>query len=183
MKILLIDNHSKHRDELIDLLGNCATVETQEELFGSDTNAYDLVVLSGGSNTPSVLYSPEAYSKEMSLVLDTDTPVLGICLGSEIITKAFGGTLVDLGTVHRGDVSITIVDEGLKDRAAQSTMQVFEAHKVGVKDLPDGFVVCAYSDHGPEILRHRTRPVMGIQFHPEVRPNRELIGWVLDSLV
>ena len=115
MKILLIDNHSKHREELIGILGESATVETQEQLSDSDTDSYDLVVLSGGSNIPSLFYNPEAYVKEISLVRNTKTAILGICLGSEIITKALGGTLQDLGSIHRGNISITVTDEDLKN--------------------------------------------------------------------
>ncbi len=73
MNILLVDNHSKHRDELIQLFGEIAVVETQEELCDFDTNHYDLIILSGGSNIPSVLYNPEAYAKEIAFIQNTKT--------------------------------------------------------------------------------------------------------------
>ena len=182
MNILLIDNHSKHREELIELLGKNAVVETQEQLGNFDTDLYDLIVLSGGSNTPSVLYNPEAYSKEISLVQNTQTPVLGICLGSEIITKSFGGSLKDLGGVHRGDVALTVVDTSLENCIGGKLLQVYEAHQVGIQDMPNDFLICAYSKHGTEIIKHKTKPIIGLQFHPEVEPHKQLMKWVLLNL-
>lgn len=182
MKILLIDNHSKHREELIKLLKNEAIVETQEQLNNSDIDLYDLVVLSGGSNTPSVFYNPSAYTKEIDFVKNTKSPVLGICLGSEIITKAFGGTLQDLGSTHRGEVLVTITDENLQDCIGSNYLRVYEAHEIITKDIPKDFLVCAHSKHGIEIIKHKTKPIIGVQFHPEVETNIKLIKWLMRAL-
>jgi GMP synthase (glutamine-hydrolysing) len=182
MSILLVDNHSKHRDKLIQLFSEHAIIETQEQLRDFDTNLYDLIILSGGSNVPSVLYHPEAYKKEYELIRNTKTPILGICLGCEIVTRAFDGNLKDLNSVHRGDINLTITDESLKNTLLKETLVVYEAHEVGIKDLPNNFIVCATSEHGPEIIKHITKPIMGIQFHPEVEPEKKLIEWIINTL-
>ena len=182
MKILLVDNHSKHRDELISILGKNATIETQEQLTDIDTNVFDLIVLSGGSNVPSVLYNPEKYTAEINLIQNTSSAVLGICLGSEIITEAFGGKLQDLKELHRGEILIEITNKNLKKNIKKNPLSVYEAHEVGVKTIPRDFEICAQSSHGPEIIKHKTKPIIGIQFHPEVEQNKLLWNWIFENL-
>lgn len=180
MKILLIDNHSKHKNELLALLSNHAEVATQEELMIPGLDEYGLIVLSGGFHVPGVLHNPEAYSKEIELVRTTKTPILGICLGSEIIVTALGGSLQEIGE-HKGEVVIKVIDESLKKVLGKDNLLVYESHRVAVKDLPDTMIACAYSEHACEIIKHATRPIIGIQFHPEVDLHKGFMSWVINS--
>lgn len=182
MKILLVDNHSKHKDEILSLFNDDVIVETQEQIGALDDLLYDLIILSGGSNTPSVLYNPDSYEKEYLLIKNTSTPILGICLGNEIITKSFGGTLQDFGKINRGEVSVEIIDKNLKEIVKENPFQVYEAHEVGIKEMPNDFLICAHSKHGPEIIKHKTKPIIGIQFHPEVEANKLLWKWIFENL-
>ena len=182
MKVLLVDNHSKHKDEILSLFSDDVIVETQEQLGPLDDLLYDLIIFSGGSDTPSVLYNPESYEKEFELIERTSTPILGICLGNEIITKSFGGTLQDFGKVNRGEVSIEIIDNNLKEIIKENPFAVYEAHEVGIKNMPNDFVICGKSKHGPEIIKHSTKPIIGIQFHPEVEANKLLWQWIFENL-
>ena len=157
-------------------------METQEQFTGLENSIYDLIVISGGSNIPSVLYNPEAYTKEISLLQNTEAAILGICLGSEIITKAFNGTLQDLKELHRGEILVTLTAEDLINSVKDNPLQVYEAHEVGVKDMPTDFLIYAHSNHGPEIIKHKTKPIIGIQFHPEVEKNISLWTWIFETL-
>jgi GMP synthase-like glutamine amidotransferase len=63
-----------------------------------------------------------------------------------------------------------------------SCSEVFEGHQWGVKTLPSNMISCGFSDHGPEIIKHLIRPIIGIQFHPEVTQNQKIFDWIIESL-
>lgn len=180
MKTLFIDNHSKHKEELISFFKN-VTVIPKEEISLANLKEYDLVVISGGSNVPSVFNNPEEYDLERKLV-KRGVPILGVCLGCEVIVDAFGGTLKDFGEIHRGEVDIILDDSNLKNCIGQDSLNVYEAHTIGIESLPETFSVCGHSSHGAEIIRHTTLPIIGIQFHPEVGKHQNIFDWILQEL-
>ena len=79
-----------------------------------------------------------------------DVPILGICLGHQLIAKTFGGDVSTSSTESYAQVEIDIAkSEGLF-KGIESPMAVWSSHKDEVNTLPDNF------------------EVLGIQFHPEV---------------
>jgi GMP synthase-like glutamine amidotransferase len=176
MKTLIVNNKTKHLQELIDFLPGEKVVVTKEELSQYDTNGFDLIVFSGGSNIPTVLRHPEEYKEEIELIKNFSGAVLGICLGAEIITEAFGGTLVELDKEHRGEVELHSNSPLLP---AQFIVQ--EGHQIGIETMPAEFEIIAYSDHGPEIIQHKHRPIIGVQFHPEITSNLEIKEWIFNQ--
>ena len=88
MKTLIINNHTKHIDELRNLFIGADIIDKIDLVNHgtSDFENYDLIVLSGGSgNIPSVFHNPEEYQFEIDLVKYSSVPIVGICLGAEII--------------------------------------------------------------------------------------------------
>ena len=181
MKTLIIDNHTKHVSELVTMFPG-SDVVVKENLKNTSLEKYDLLVFSGGSHVPTVLHHTEIYSEEISIIQKATIPILGICLGSEIIIDAFGGELNEISALHQGDMKLTIIDESLSRVLKDDDVTMYEAHCVTIKKLPDDFMSCAVSDHGIEIFKHATKPIIGIQFHPEVGHHEKLIQWVLTSL-
>ena len=182
MRTLLIDNSTKRLQELISTLPGELTTITKQEPINQDPDNFDLIVLSGGSeNIPTVLYHPEFYSDEIKLLQSFKGAILGICLGCEIICKAFGGTLKEMPAHEHGEVTIQIIDPSLALHIEASSLVSFESHSVGIDKVPDNFIVCAESEHAPEIIRHATRRIIGIQFHPEVEVSKKLWAWILDT--
>ena len=182
MKTLLVNNHTKHLKELISLFSNTTIIEKENLKNGVDLSLYDLLVFSGGSDVPTVLRHPEEYSLEMNLIREANISILGICLGAEIIIKAFGGELRELSEEYRGNVKLRITDEKLKLLNGSDVLEVKEGHHVGIKNVPNDFTICAYSEHSPEIIRHTRKPILAIQFHPEISKNENLIKWLLGEL-
>ena len=182
MKTLLINNHTKHLDELASLFPECEIIQKEDLRDDININEYDLLVISGGSDTPSAYWHPEAYKIEVALIREATIPVLGICLGSEIVTQAYSGKLKELSKKHKGNIEIDIQDESLKQKLSSPIIDVYEAHEVCTETLPEHFIVCATSEHGIEIMKHESKPVIGIQFHPEVGKNAELFEWVFETL-
>ena len=182
MKTLLINNHSKHVEELAALFPDCVIMQKEDLTDGIDMGLYDLLVISGGSDIPSVYWHPEAYSIETELIRTVAIPVLGICLGAEILTQAYGGTLKELPRQYKGSIEITVQDERLKEKLPSPIIDVYEAHEVCTEVVPEHFIVCATSEHGIEIIKHESKPIIGIQFHPEVGKNTELFAWIFETL-
>jgi GMP synthase-like glutamine amidotransferase len=99
MKILLVNNNTVHFNELIKALDG-HEVEVQEYKPGIWFHdiGKDLIILSGGGGEGKELHDYHTpnerwYADEMRFVRTTDKPILGICMGFEIITAAFGAKI------------------------------------------------------------------------------------------
>lgn len=166
MEILIINNHTKNLPALVNFfntLGN-VTVVPREGIDGSVVKGYKLIVLSGGFLVPSVMNHEEVYELEIDIIKQSKVPVIGICLGFEIIIQGFGGELENLSLEQKGVYDIDL--DGKK-------LEIFEHHMKRVSIIPEQFVTLAMrasskSEEIIEIARHKTRPIMGFQFHPEL---------------
>jgi anthranilate synthase component 2 len=99
-----------------------------------------------------------------------DLPILGVCLGHEAIGQAFGGEVGRAKALMHGKTSPIHhsgggVFEGLDDGF---TATRYHSLSVRRETLPDVLDVTAWTDDGEIMgLSHRTRPIHGVQFHPE----------------
>ena len=123
------------------------------------------VFLSNGPGDPAAL---NYIVREVKTLLDHGIPIFGICLGHQILGQAFGGKTFKLKFGHRGG------NQPVKD---------FETGKVEITSQNHGFAVDAASlpsdvavnrinlnDQTVEGLRHKTKPVFCVQYHPEASP-------------
>lgn len=163
MKILLVDNGTTLLSKLKQLIPGEETVERFDTFKHADALAYDLIILSGGSLFP-VYGNEDKFNEEYECIKNAQVPIVGICLGFELIVTAFGGSLKKLHTQDKGIKEIQIVDPSVSNA---QTISVYEHHEWGGDMLPDVLKVLAYSTQGPEIIKHQTLPVYGMQFHPE----------------
>jgi GMP synthase-like glutamine amidotransferase len=165
-KFLLIDNGSVLTESLTRLLPTRPTIVRFGDIQSTSAVGYDCVILSGSSVLP-ITGNESAFESEASLIRNSDVPIIGICLGAELIGHAFGATLRNLGEKRKGLIDITSTDkEGLLLEPGRR-FSVYEAHRWTLGTVPENFRVLAESDHGPEIIKHVSRPVWGLQFHPE----------------
>ena len=165
-KFLLIDNGSVLTESLARLLPTQPTIVRFGDIQSASTIGYDCVLLSGSSQFP-VVGNESRFASELDLIRTSSLPIIGICLGAELIGHAFGGTLRNLGEKRKGLIDITSTDkEGLLLEFGRR-FSVYEAHRWALADLPESLRMLAESDHGPEIIRHVSRPIWGLQFHPE----------------
>jgi para-aminobenzoate synthetase len=165
-KYLLIDNGSIHTEALARLLPETPRIIGFGNLDSIDASVFDAVILSGGSQMP-VMGNEQSFVTEISLIRNTAVPLIGICLGAELIGHAFGGKLRDLGEKRKGLIQIISTDEDSLLLENGRLFDVYEAHRWTIDRLPNEFRTLAQSDHGPEIIKHISRPIWGLQFHPE----------------
>lgn len=164
MRVLLIDNETRLLDELMTLIPGNETVRRWDESY-DDHREFDVIVLSGGSSF-SLESNVDGLAREIALVKETTKPVIGVCLGAEIIAYAFGGTLKQMKKEDHGPRRVSVLSphpvfRGLKE------FSVNESHRFAVDVLPETFELLASSSCGPEMFRHRSFPIFGMQFHPE----------------
>ncbi|MDO8566065.1 MAG: gamma-glutamyl-gamma-aminobutyrate hydrolase family protein [Candidatus Moranbacteria bacterium] len=167
MNILLIDNQTKHLEKICRLLPDTPTVVPWNKLSATDALGRDLIILSGGTNVPSVTEYEEFFLIQKSIILGSEKPIIGICLGAQIIANAFDAELEFLGKKRQGIITVLPTETGTRILSIHSPFQVYEGHSWAIKKLPESFDVLAESEDGKEIFKHSSRPLWGLQFHPE----------------
>ncbi|MBQ6617353.1 MAG: glutamine-hydrolyzing GMP synthase [Thermoguttaceae bacterium] len=128
------------------------------------------IILSGG---PSSVYEAGAPQCDPD-IFKLDLPILGVCYGMQLISKAFGGTVVNVSTREYGRAQLTVNPSAQTDGAGlfagfPSNTQVWMSHGDRVENIADSFVTLAQAGSCPiAAVKHKTRPIYGLQFHPEV---------------
>lgn len=138
--------------------------------------APDGIVLSNGPGDPAVL--GETVQQIQTLV--DYYPIMGICLGHQLLARALGGRTYKMKFGHRG--SNHPVQDLTSGRVAITTQN----HGYAVDpELPPQAVVTHVSlnDGTVEGLRHRELPVFSVQFHPEGRPGPADADFLYDRFV
>jgi len=141
----------------------------------SDTPAEELrgrkgLIISGG---PDSVYETDS-SRIDPAILAQGSAVLGICYGQQLMAHELGGH-VRKGT--KGEYGLAVL-ERTKPHALFADLngdsQVWMNHRDQVESVPDGFDVLAKTDTcAVAAMAHRDRPLMAVQFHPEVVHTRQ----------
>ena len=133
----------------------------------------DLVILTGSSALLSKPRNQELFQPEIDLVKEAKFPILGICYGHQIIGSAFGSPMRDLGQMVRGYEKVSVVRKHPLFDGLPSDLVVAESHRQELTKVPDEFQHLAQSTTSRvEAIAHRSKPIYGVQFHPE-RSNDE----------
>lgn len=170
-KVLIVDNYDSFTYNLVHYLQDVgADVEvvrndavSAKEALAKDVDA---IVLSPGPCTPN----------EAGICLDVirqapdDMPILGVCLGHQAIGQAMGGVVESAQDIVHGKVWNVKVIGGELFEGLPKTFDAVRYHSLAVRrnGLPNVLTVDAETADG-EIMAvsHATRPVFGVQFHPE----------------
>lgn len=125
------------------------------------------------------------------LAEDMNIPILGICGGHQALAIAFGGRVGPIRggeydcmpytkDRQRGMVPLQVIAPDPIFRGIDRKLHILESHYDEVKVLPPGFVLLASEKESPyQIIRHPTRPVYGIQGHPECFHSNRPDGGIL----
>ncbi len=114
-------------------------------------------------------------------IIDEGMPAFGICLGSQVLALAAGASTYKLRFGHRGQNQPCRLGEG--DRFFVTSQN--HGYAVDAKTLPGGWVAwfTNVNDGTNEGIRHASKPVMGVQFHPEAMPGPVDTGFLFDEFV
>ena len=175
-KVALLDNHDSFIHNIVHEVAVC---DCEWQLFSHDrTTVNDIldygpthIILGPGPG------APQDADIMMGLIKETvhRIPILGICLGHQALGIHFGAKLGHAATVCHGKPdTITHTGTGIFSGIPSPT-QIGRYHSLHIHSLPKDLVELATSSDGTiQAFKHHTRPVFGIQFHPESILSSEL---------
>ncbi|HWN09918.1 MAG TPA: aminodeoxychorismate/anthranilate synthase component II [Pyrinomonadaceae bacterium] len=170
--ILVIDNYDSFTYNLVQYLGelggdvvvrrnDAVTVAEVEDVLDPSR-----IVISPGPGTPDGAgVCIEMIERFAGLI-----PILGVCLGHQAIAQAFGGRVVRAPVLVHGKSSEIFHDGRTVFKDIENNFRGGRYHSLIVEKetLPDCFEISATSSDGLIMgLRHRTKKLEGVQFHPE----------------
>ena len=168
---LLIDNYDSFTYNLLHFLGELGAdvvVKRNDAITPAEAIAMKPqgIVISPGPCDP-----PQAgICLDLLAALPDEMPVFGVCLGHQSIAQHFGATIVRAPKPMHGKVD-TINHNGRGVFAGvPSPLEATRYHSLTVEpeSMPDCLEVTASSDDGViQGITHKTRPMFGVQFHPE----------------
>ncbi len=167
MSIVIINNFGQYNHRISRTL---KYLEIDNNLISNDTSIDDIknmnpkgIILGGGPDINNI-------GQCRNIILEIDVPILGICLGHQIIAETFGGKTTSADIESYAQIELNILkEEGLFDGIGD-TLKVWASHKDEIVELPSEFEVLADSSMCEfEAIKHKDKPIYGIQFHPEVQ--------------
>ena len=100
-------------------------------------------------------------------------PIFGVCLGHQAIVEAFGGRVGRADAIVHGKTSELMHDGRGLYTDLPPTLRVARYHSLVATHVPDALEVTAHVGDLVMGVRHKTRPIHGVQFHPESILTRE----------
>ena len=185
--ILVIDNYDSFTYNLVHYLNELGAETrvvrndalTAAEALGMRAEA---ILMSPGPCTP----NDAGICLEVLATAPETLPIFGVCLGHQAMGQAFGGEVVRAKSIMHGKTSaIRHTGEGVFKGLADGFVAT-RYHSLAVRreTLPDVLEVTAWTEDGEIMgLRHKTRPIHGVQFHPEsiaTEGGHDLLGNFLD---
>ncbi|MCS5717452.1 gamma-glutamyl-gamma-aminobutyrate hydrolase family protein [Herbiconiux sp. CPCC 205763] len=173
-RVLVIDNYDSFVYTLngyLQQLGAETTVVRNDAFDGADASTtiadYDAVLLSPGPGKPSEagVSIPVVFA-----ALETNTPLLGVCLGHQAIAEALGATVTNAEELMHGKTSVIRHDGSAFYDGVPDGFTATRYHSLAVVDgtVPESLVVTSRTEGGVIMgVRHVSAPLHGVQFHPE----------------
>ena len=171
MRLLAIDNYDSFTYNLVHYVGELGAeplVYRNDKLTldGIEQLAPDAILLSPGPKTPTEAGICLALIDRFSAT----TPILGVCLGHQAIGQAMGGKVIRAPELMHGKTSrISHTGRGIF-RGLNSGFEATRYHSLIVEraTLPPSLTITASTEDGLIMaVEHQSRPLYGVQFHPE----------------
>ncbi len=158
----------KRNVRLLTVPWDCDIFSLKEKIDG--------VIISNGPGDPKMAGRTIETTKK---VLSKKIPLLGICLGNQILALAAGGDTYKMKFGHRGQ-NQPCVEQGTK-RCYITTQN----HGFAIGKIPSGFKpwFINANDKTNEGIIHKNLPFMSIQFHPEAAPGPVDTEWIFDKFL
>ncbi len=168
--ILVIDNYDSFTYNLVQYVGELGMelmVRRNDNLTLDEVRALhpSHIIISPGPGTP----ADSGVSCEVIRMFYTHIPILGVCLGHQCIGAVFGGKVERAKQLMHGKTSRIYHYGSDIFEGVPSPFNATRYHSLLVYEpLPDCLQVTAFTTEGEVMaLRHKTAPLVGVQFHPE----------------
>ena len=169
--ILVLDNYDSFTYNLVHYIGDSGeevlVVRNDEVTIEQiqDLNPKKIVISPGPC-------TPNEAGISIDLIKSSTVPLLGVCLGHQAIGAAFGGNIIKAPEIFHGKLSKVKHNQENIFKGIDSPYSVVRYHSLIIeKDtLPDELEITGVLEENPEIImsiKHKQRPIYGVQFHPE----------------
>lgn len=170
VRILVVDNYDSFVWNIVGYLlqlGADCDVHRNDEVGAGDVDGYDGVLVSPGPGTPARAGTSLEIVRRCA---DVGAPMLGVCLGHQVLAEAYGATVTHASELMHGKTS-EVVHHGdgvLTGLPSPFTATRYHSLAVVEDTVPPELQVSASTPGGVVMaLRHRELPLQGVQFHPE----------------
>lgn len=175
MKTLIIDNYDSFTYNLyqyVGSLGGDPVVVRNDSVTVAEVQKGDYrhIIISPGPGDPT---DGKYFGICTGVILECGktTPIFGVCLGHQGIITAFGGKIVRAPAIRHGKISsVSHTGKGVF-RGLPSPLRSMRYHSLvgDAGSIPDCLEITAVSEDDGQIMgvRHRSYPIVGVQFHPE----------------
>lgn len=170
-RVVVVDHHDSYTWNLVHLVaavtGALPSVVQHDQVSVADLAGFSHVVLSPGPGHPA---EPLDFAVGRQLLLSTDVPVLGVCLGMQGLVTVYGGRVGQVEPAHGEVARVSHDGTGLFD-GVPTPFDAVRYHSLAALALPAVLEGTAWCEGvaGPVVMgvAHRDKPQWGVQFHPE----------------
>jgi para-aminobenzoate synthetase component 2 len=191
-KILVLDNYDSFVYTLsgyLQQLGATTDVVRNDAVSANELpelmEKYDGVLISPGPGTPK---DAGLSIDVVQIALETNQSVFGVCLGHQAIAEAMGATVTSAEELMHGKTSEVEHDNSLVFKDVPKSFRATRYHSLAVVDntVPKDLVVTSRTKGGVIMgLQHISKPIYGVQFHPEsvlTEGGYQMLGNWLESI-
>jgi para-aminobenzoate synthetase component 2 len=191
-KILVLDNYDSFVYTLsgyLQQLGATTDVVRNDAVSAKELpelmKKYDGVLISPGPGTPK---DAGLSINVVQIALETNQSVFGVCLGHQAIAEAMGATVTSAEELMHGKTSEVEHDNSLVFKDVPKSFRATRYHSLAVVDntVPTDLVVTSRTKGGVIMgLQHVSKPIYGVQFHPEsvlTEGGYQMLGNWLESI-
>jgi anthranilate synthase/aminodeoxychorismate synthase-like glutamine amidotransferase len=171
MLVAVIDNYDSFTFNLVHYIlhtGVEVKVFRNDKVSINDLKALNLgaIVISPGPGRP----EDAGISLDIVKCFSGMVPLLGVCLGHQVIAQSFGAKIIHAKQIMHGKTSMITADGRYIYSGINKPFTVMRYHSLAVskEGLPDCLAITSKTKDGEIMgIRHKTHPTQGVQFHPE----------------
>jgi len=171
MLVALIDNYDSFTFNLVHYIretGVNTVVYRNDKVSIDDLKALsvDAIVISPGPGRP----EDAGISLDVVKHFSGMVPLLGVCLGHQVIAQCFGGKIIQASRIMHGKTSMIESDGENIYSGIENPFTVMRYHSLAVskENFPDCLKITSWTQEGEIMgIRHKVHPTQGVQFHPE----------------
>jgi len=171
MKLLIVDNYDSFTFNLYQLAAEVfdtlpVVVPNDHDFSAIVAGGFDAVIISPGPGTP---VKDADFGISRNVICQMDIPIFGVCLGHQGIGHLLGGSVIHAPTpMHGRERSVYHNGRGAYENVPNPFTAVRYHSLVLAEPLPDCLEKTAWTSDGLVMgIAHKSRPIWGVQFHPE----------------